>query len=215
MKKSNIKISIFIHNINETDFKFTYNKDIHAIQFDSTVNIIKSVNNIGHDGSFFSCKSITKIIIPSSMTSIGEYAFSYCTSLTQVSFVTPSNVTKIGDNAFYGCSSLTQISFPSSVAEIGENVFRSCSSLTQVSIPSSVSSFKGYIFSWCSKLNKIIIIPCAEKRVDFIEDKFLIFKKDAKNDIYDTLIWVNPNINSVTIPSLKYLVMVLSLDVDL
>ncbi len=56
-------------------------------------------------GAFFYCGSLTRVIIPDGVTSIGMDAFSDCSSLTRV--VIPDSVTRIGDDAFYGCDSLT------------------------------------------------------------------------------------------------------------
>ncbi|MQN69116.1 leucine-rich repeat protein, partial [Segatella copri] len=47
------------------------------------------------------CDSLSEIVIPSSVTSIGDWAFSSCDSLSEI--VIPSSVTSIGDDAFYNC----------------------------------------------------------------------------------------------------------------
>ncbi|MBO7377543.1 MAG: leucine-rich repeat domain-containing protein, partial [Clostridia bacterium] len=65
-----------------------------------------------------------------SVTSIGSYAFAYCSSLTSISI--PNSVTSIGNGAFAYCSSLTSISIPNSVTSIGSWAFEYCSSLTSI-----------------------------------------------------------------------------------
>ena len=75
------------------------------------------------------CLSLKQIVIPSSVTEIGDNAFYYCSALTQVIFEIPSSLTSIGNYAFAGCSSLTQIEIPSSVTSIGKNIFDKCTSL--------------------------------------------------------------------------------------
>ena len=70
------------------------------------------------------------------VTSIGNFAFSGCSSLTSINI--PSSVTEIGAYAFSRCSSLTSISIPSSVTSIGQQAFSDCSSLTSINIPSSL-----------------------------------------------------------------------------
>ena len=71
-------------------------------------------------------------VIPSSVTSIGSYAFGDCTGLTSVEI--PSSVTEIGYDAFYGCKGLTSIEIPSSVTEIGGRAFGNCSGLISMKV---------------------------------------------------------------------------------
>ena len=94
----------------------------------------------------YGCKSSS---IPSSVTSIGAYAFR---ETTLTSIVIPSSVTSIGGYAFYGCSALTSVVIPSSVTSIGSYAFSGCSGLTSVVIPSSVTSIGKSTFYSCPNL---------------------------------------------------------------
>jgi hypothetical protein len=92
-------------------------------------------------------------IIPNTVTSIGDEAFSYCTSLTSV--IIPDSVTSIGDQAFSYCTSLTSVIIPDSVTSIGNWAFAECTSLTSVSIGNSVTSIGHYSFEWCTSLTSV------------------------------------------------------------
>ena len=72
----------------------------------------------------FRNRNIESYVIPNSVTSIGDGAFSYCSSLHSV-FI-PDSVTSIGDCAFWDCSSLSKIVIPSSVTSIGDSAFSGC-----------------------------------------------------------------------------------------
>ena len=86
----------------------------------------------------------------SNITSIGNYAFSSCSSLANLNF---PEVTRIGYNAFQGCSKLTEVSFPKATST-DSYTFYNCSSLASVSFPKA-TSVGGYSFYNCSSLTSI------------------------------------------------------------
>ena len=100
-------------------------------------------------------KTNTSYTIPNSVTSIGEWAFSDCSSLTSVTI--GNGVTSIGESAFYNCSNLTSVTIPHGVTSIGEQVFYNCSNLTSVTIPDSVTSIGICAFYNCSSLTSVTI----------------------------------------------------------
>ena len=103
----------------------------------------------------FRNQKIESYIIPNSVTDIGNSAFSFCRSLTNI--VIPNSVTDIGNSAFSDCSSLSNIVIPDSVTAIGNFAFWGCSSLSNIVIPDSVTAIGDYAFYYCSLSN--IVIP--------------------------------------------------------
>ena len=113
-----------------------------------------SVTTIGNY-AFFDCSSLTSIAIPNSITNIGDYAFAGCNSLTSITI--PNSITSIGDWAFAGCNSLTSITIPNSITSIGDYAFFACSSFTSIAIPNSITSIGDWAFAGCNSLTSITI----------------------------------------------------------
>ena len=113
-----------------------------------------SVTSIG-DYAFSVCSSLTSIEIPNSVTSIGSSAFYNCYRLTDV--VIGNSVTSIGSSAFYNCYRLTDVVIGNSVTSIGDGAFEGCKSLTSIEIPNSVTSIGSSAFAYCTNLTGIEI----------------------------------------------------------
>ena len=95
------------------------------------------------------------VVIPNGVTSIGDFAFHYCSSLTSVAI--PDGVTAIGDKAFKECKSLTSITIPDSVTFIGKNAFEDCESLKSIVFPSGGKFISNSTFEGCSSLTSVTI----------------------------------------------------------
>ena len=120
----------------------------------TTVTIGNRVTSIGNY-AFYYCSGLTSIVIPNSVTSIGGYAFSGCSGLTSIEI--GNSVTSIGERAFAYCSGLTSVTIGNSVTSIGAFAFYRCSGLTSIVIPNSVTSIGNYAFEDCSGLTSIEI----------------------------------------------------------
>ena len=104
---------------------------------------------------FMDDKEITDLVIPNSVTTIGDYAFNLCSGLTSVTI--PNSVTTIGNFAFSNCSGLASVTIPNSVTSIGYDAFLNCSGLTSVTIGNGVTSIGNYAFGRCSGLTSVSI----------------------------------------------------------
>ena len=110
--------------------------------------------------------------IPTGVTSIDNYAFAGCSSLTSITI--PNGVTGIGDSAFSECSGLTSITILNSVTSIGDFAFSYCSSLTSITIPKSVISIGIDAFKNCSSLKDVYYTGTREEweRIDIAADDY-------------------------------------------
>ena len=108
-------------------------------------------------GSFLRDTPIRSVVMPTTVTSIGDYAFSNCMNLRSVSNL--DGITRIGVRAFYGCGNLPSIDLPGSLNYIGQQAFSYCGSLTSIIIPEGVTTINTGTFSGCDDLQSILLAP--------------------------------------------------------
>ena len=118
------------------------------------VVIEDGVTSIG-DYAFYNCTSLTSITIPDSVTSIGYCAFNTCSKLTSITI--PDSVTSIGNYAFKGCSNLSNITLSNNITSIGISVFEGCSNLSNITLSNNITSIGDFAFADCSSLTNITI----------------------------------------------------------
>ena len=147
---------------------------------------VKEGTQIICDNAFSDCCSLSSIVIPDSVTSIGNGVYYDCCSLEYIYI--PKSVICLKGNPFYGwngkleCFSLnfmyecdilfnkdksriisfrnqkqTSYVISNSVTSIGDHAFYGCSSLAEVIIPNSVTSIGDHAFYGCSSLSSIVI----------------------------------------------------------
>ena len=140
--------------IGDRAFWDCYSMSSDDILYDG-ITSTEGVKYVKYYDAFNNCNFITDIIIPNSVTSIGEHAFRNCNSLINIHI--PNSVISIGDSAFSGCESLTSINIPNSIKTIGVNTFEHCNSLTNIQIPNSLISIGDSAFRRCESLTSINI----------------------------------------------------------
>ena len=119
------------------------NQPVTEIVIPNTITLIG-------DWTFYGCDSLTSITLPDGVTSIGNSAFENCKTLTSVTFGENSQLATIGKKAFKNCTNLINIEIPDTVTTIDTDAFYECKALTSIEIPASVTSIGGSAFSKCS-----------------------------------------------------------------
>ena len=128
--------------------------DVNTVTKEATVILFKNNDN-KYKGNIVIPETVLYGGVTCSVTSIGDYAFYYCTGLTSVTI--PNSVTSIGDDVFYHCAGLTSVTIGNSVTSIGDEAFCQCYDLTSVTIPNSVTSIESGAFRDCFGLQKVIV----------------------------------------------------------
>ena len=136
-------------NYNATNCGVSY-EWLYGCDLLSTLTIGENVQAIPN-GFLYQRSSFTGgLVIPNSVTSIGENAFNSCTGFPGALNI-PNSVNTIGNGAFYGCNGFSSLNIGSSVTSIGENAFYGCSGFTgSLNVPNSVTTISNSAFYGCS-----------------------------------------------------------------
>ena len=181
-----------------------------------------------YDKVIFCRRDIEEIEIPSFIKIIGSYSFNKCDKLKSITFESNSNLEVIEKHSF-SYSSIESISIPPTVKQIKRFAFAKCknlkvfnipndsllqkidhdalflSSIESIYIPENVVQIQNGLLEALGNLLNVSISP-KNKCFKYIDDKFLVGKKDLKRDLYDSLVLVKRNVSEISIPSfIKYI----------
>jgi len=114
-------------------------------------------------GVFLNCTRLATVTLPSTLTRVGNYAFSGCSSLQTI--IIPTGVTAIGHGAFERCTALRNVTLSSGLISIGDRAFQKCTALQNISLPNTITSIGQNAFMECSSLQSINL-PDSLTRID-------------------------------------------------
>ncbi|GHT73367.1 hypothetical protein FACS189456_3730 [Bacteroidia bacterium] len=139
----------------DADCHWSYNTSSKVLTISGTgamTNYSSSTN-----APWYSYRSEMTSVSITGVTSIGNYAFNYCSGLTTGALTLPNSVISIGNSAFYGCSSLTSITL-NSVTSIDDDAFYGCGLTGTLTLPNVISIGDG-AFRDCSGLTGALTLP--------------------------------------------------------
>jgi hypothetical protein len=156
--------------------------------------ILNNTEHIAQD-AFAGCKSLTEVIIPSGLLSIGYYSFSGCTALTSVNI--PSSVSDINYYAFNYCTSLESVTLNTGTYDLNirTSAFSQCSALKTISLPTNAWDVQPGFLSYTTALTSIDI---AASNTKYASENGVLFSKDKTVLIAFP---ANKSTGSYTIPS--------------
>ena len=132
------------------DELFKDNKSVKSVTFPDN----SSYTTIGKY-AFSGCTNLSEVKLISGITTIGEGAFSGCTSIKNVQL--PLGITEISKNLFYGCTSLQYANIYENMTSIGDGAYYGCVALSSVRVRSKVESIGKEVFSGCTNLRSVVI----------------------------------------------------------
>ena len=143
------ELAVTCRGANPHDYFNEYN-DTVVIPEEVTIDGQTLKVAIVEDGAFCDCPTLTSVVIPNSVTNIGDEAFHGSFNMTSVTI--GNSVTSIGASAFFSCKGLHSIIIPNSVTTIGSQAFYACHSLTSVTIGNSMVKIGSIAFGFCTNL---------------------------------------------------------------
>ena len=158
------------------DHAFNFSTILQSIDCSQATSLVAIGDGASADGTFVACQSLSSILFPTSLTTIGRNAFNQCTSLTSI--LIPRNVTTINEYAFAGCTSLSSVRFEGDIpTELGINIFIGCSNVT-------ITAHTG-TNGWSSTfLGLPVSITCFLADTPILTDQGSVMIQDINTDVH-------------------------------
>lgn len=184
------------------DFTMSSSNNVYPPFYNMPLESIILGNGVKKIPAYFATgqASFSQINIPSSVTNIGNYAFSACTGLNKVkitdvlawvriTFVNEdANPLKYAGHLYLNGNELSNLVLPESVNEIKKYAFYGCKSLECVTIPQSVNTIGDYSFSRCANLSKVVVLnivpPTLKSDVVFPQNQLIYVPKVSNYSVY-------------------------------
>ena len=194
----------------------TYSKNATAVPASLKEVTITNAEKIA-DRAFYSCQTLKSIILPETVTILGENSFTNCRELTN--FTIPSGVTSIGNYAFSSCFSLKTITIPKGITDIGNYAFSGCGRLIEVKNLSSLPIAAGTNEYGGAAYNAKRVYKEGESYLSTDKNGFVLYDDgkdkvvlgyegkstditlpDGTTEVGQYAFWMRKNIKSVTLP---------------
>ena len=125
-----------------------------------SIVVEEGVTSIGNR-AFRGLEEAVSVTLPSTLKTIGSYAFVNCSKLKMVSF--SDGLETIEESAFEKCESLMSVRLPETLKTLERKAFYFCSSLKVMDVPASVTSFGDLVFAYCTNLITVNIKASVEE----------------------------------------------------
>ncbi len=140
-----------------------------AIKTFTELHYFTSLTKLGDD-AFSECEQLTTIQLPRQITEIGSHTFMGCKKLQGINM--PEGLQAIGDGTFAGCESLKSIELPSQITDIQDNVFFQCSSLAELTLPIGIRHIGTNALANCTSLEHLYVKTMQPEKITLGNDAF-------------------------------------------
>lgn len=131
--------------------------------------------------AFYNCGSLLSVVIPDTVTKIGDYAFYNARGISDIKL--SENIESVGKYCFYNCINMNLAQLPNNILEIGDYAFAYCKKIQISQIPDSVTQLGNYVFQYCESINKINI----GDNINYIPDNCFYCCKNLETVVFNNV----------------------------